>query len=199
MDNVSGRCACFARTLERRAALKVCLGIALGLKFVRPAVVAAADPKDARPQDGDRLVFADGERTGQVITSADLPLGGPRVMAFPMAPATRLVRDGSRLNKVLVVHLDPGTLGDETQARAAEGVVAYSAICTHQGCEAMAWDDATKTVWCPCHDSKYDPRDNGRVVAGPAPRRLATLPLRLVDGVLTVAGGFSGPVGGQTH
>ena len=29
MDNGSGRCACFARTLERRAALKVCLGIAL--------------------------------------------------------------------------------------------------------------------------------------------------------------------------
>src|SRR2546425_12429022 len=78
MDNVSGRCACFARTLERRAALKVCLGIALGLKFVRAAVVAAADPKDARPQDGDRLVFAGGERAGQVITVADLRSGGGR-------------------------------------------------------------------------------------------------------------------------
>src|SRR5260370_2008308 len=95
MDTVSGRCACFARTLERRAALKVCLGIALGLKFVRPAVVAAADPKDARPQDGDRLVFADGERPGPGITSADLPPAGPAVRAVPPAPPPTLVTHAS--------------------------------------------------------------------------------------------------------
>lgn len=191
--------SCFTRPLERRAALKVCLGLALGLNFVRPAAAAAVDPNSERPREGDQLVFADGDQTGQVVVANDLPLGGPRVTAFPIDPATRVVRDGSRLNKLLVVRLDPGSLAEETHARAAGGVVAYSAICTHQGCEVMAWEDATKTLWCPCHDSKYDPRDNGRVVAGPAPRRLAALPLKLVDGVLTVAGGFSGPVGGQTH
>src|SRR5260370_23206408 len=113
MDTVSGRCACFARTLERRAALKVCLGIALGLKFVRPAVVAAADPKDARPQDGDRLVFADGERAGQGITSADLPLCGPRGVALPMAPATRLVRGGPPPNTGPAGHTTTGSLRTE--------------------------------------------------------------------------------------
>jgi rieske iron-sulfur protein len=188
-----------ARPLGRRVALGVCLGLALGLGFGRRSAGAVVDPRLDRPRPGDQLVFIDGERAGRVIEPGELPLGGPRVLAFPFEPATETVRDGSRLNEVLVLRLDPATLSAETQARAADGIVAYSAICTHQGCEAVAWDALAKTFWCPCHDSKYDPRDNGRVVAGPAPRRLAALPLQLVGGRLTVAAGFSGPVGGQTR
>jgi rieske iron-sulfur protein len=187
------------RPLERRVALKVCLGLALGLTVGRRPAGAVVDPRLDRPRAGDQLVFAEGARTGRVIEPGELPLGGPRVMAFPFEPATTTVRDGSRLNEVLVLRLDPAALTPATRARAADGIVAYSAICTHQGCEAVAWDAAAGTFWCPCHDSKYDPRDNGRVVAGPARRRLAALPLRLVDGALEVGGGFTGPVGGQTH
>ena len=38
---------------------------------------------------------------------ADLPLGGPQTLAWPMQPANGTVRDGSRLNKVLLLRLDP--------------------------------------------------------------------------------------------
>jgi rieske iron-sulfur protein len=52
-------------------------------------------------------------------------------------------------------------------------------------------------LMCFCHYSQFDPKDGARVVEGPAPRRLAALPLKLADGVLTVAGGFIGRVGFQ--
>jgi Rieske Fe-S protein len=50
---------------------------------------------------------------------------------------------------------------------------------------------------CLCHNSEYDPRRAAQVVFGPAPRRLAALPLSIVDGALVVAGTFVGKVGAQ--
>lgn len=197
MDETPQGCSCFGRPLKRRAALKAALGFVLGLNFVPQA--AAQDAKSVRPQPGDLLVFEDGERASEVITLADLALGGPRVKALPMEPRTKVVRDGSRLNKVLLIRLDPDSLAEETRARSADGIVAYSGVCTHQGCDVTAWQEETQTFWCPCHDTRFDPRDGGRVAAGPAPKRLAALPLKLADGVLTVAARFTGPVGAQTR
>jgi len=179
--------------------LKWALGVVLGLDLVPDAIAQNVDPRGMRPQPGDQLVFADGTRNGEIISVNDVQPGGPQVNAFAFEPRSKLIRDGSRLNKILLVRSDPESLSDETRARAAEGVAAYSAICTHQGCEVGTWESQTKLLWCPCHDSKYDPRDNGRVVGGPAPKRLAALPLKLVDGALTVAGGFTGPVGFQNR
>ena len=100
-----------------------------------------------------------------------------------------------------VVRLDPAELDEETRSRAAGGVVAYSAICVHTGCPITAWVKAVggdKDVFkCVCHNSEYDPRQSAQVVFGPAPRRLAALPLTAEDGVLTVAAKFIGKVGAQ--
>lgn len=199
MEHKSARCACGIQPLERRTALKIALGAVLGLDLAPNALAQNVDLRSARPQPGDQLVFADEERRGKIISAADLQPGGPQVQAFPVDPRSGLIRDGSRLNKILLVRFDSESLGEETRRRAVDGVAAYSAICTHQGCEVASWDAQSKTLWCPCHDSKYDPRENGRVVGGPAPKRLAALPLKVVDGVLTVAGAFSGPVGFQTR
>ena len=198
MDHRSAECGC-CKPLERRTALKMALGVALGVDFISRATAQNDDPRNVRPQPGDRLVFAEGERRGNIIAVADLLSGGPPVYAFPMDPGSQLIRDGSRLNKILLVRCDQESLNEETRLRAVDGIAAYSSICTHQGCEVGAWDADTKTLWCPCHDSKYDPRESGRVVVGPAPKRLAALPLKLVDGVLAVAAGFSGPVGFQNR
>jgi len=199
VEHKSARCACCIQPLERRTALKLALGVMLGMDVPPYAIAQAPDQSSARPQPGDQLVFAEGTRQGEIIAVADIRPGGPQVNAFALEPRNKLIRDGSRLNKILVVHSDPESLSEETRKRAVEGVAAYSAICTHQGCEVGTWDAQTKLLWCPCHDSKYDPRDNGRVVSGPAPKRLAALPLKLVEGTLTVAGGFTGPVGFQNR
>jgi Rieske Fe-S protein len=198
VDRESGECRC-CRSIDRRTALKLTLGAVVGLDLAPIATAQNVDASAIRPQPGDHLVFADGERRGNVISAADLQIGGPQVHAFPADPVAQLVRDGSRLNKILLLRSDPQTLSEETRRRAVDGITAYSAICTHQGCEVTAWDVEMKAMWCPCHDSKYDPREGGRVVGGPAPKRLAALPLKSVDGVLTVAAGFSGPVGFQTR
>lgn len=79
-------CSCFVRALERRTALKLALALVFGVPFAAVAA-AQADTRSARPQPGDRLAFADGDRAGRVIAPGDLPLGGPRVLAFPVTLA----------------------------------------------------------------------------------------------------------------
>jgi Rieske Fe-S protein len=85
---------------------------------------------------------------------------------------------------------------DETRARAADGVVAYSGVCTHTAATS-GLVRRLAALKCPCHESEFDPGDGARVVGGPAPLPLAALPLKLVDGALVVAGPFEGRVGFQ--
>jgi rieske iron-sulfur protein len=169
------------------------------------ANVASADDdqpgSDERPQKGDLLVFTEGDHAGEVIKTEALELGGPPVHAWPKDPKTSVVRKGSRLNEILIVKLDPAELEDGTRSHAADGIVAYSAICAHAGCPVTAWvkeQDGDKNVFkCMCHNSEYDPRNDAEVVFGPAPRRLAALPLVIADGTLMVAAPFIGKVGAQ--
>jgi rieske iron-sulfur protein len=187
-------------TRTRRSLLLAALAAGAGL-----ATKAVADDNapggDERPQKGDVFVQSEGDHEGQLIKPADLKLGGPPLHAWPKDPKTSVIRKGSRLNEILILRLDPTELDDETRARSADGIVAYSAICAHAGCPVTDWvkgDGLDKDVFkCPCHNSEYDPREGARVVFGPAARRLAALPLAMVDGSLTVAAPFVGKVGGQ--
>jgi rieske iron-sulfur protein len=183
------------RNLKRRCVLKACCGLAL----CAPVVARGDEAEDAvaPPQEGDALVFAYGDRAGQVIAAADVVLAAKQILAYPIAPATRRVRDGSRLNQLIVVRLPPEQLTEQTRARAADGVVAYSGVCTHTGCDVTDWYGDVLRFKCPCHESEFDPSDAARVVGGPAPLPLAALPLKLVDGMLVVAGPFEGRVGFQ--
>lgn len=181
--------------LSRRAVLKSALAAGLGLQFACRAADAAEEPTKVRPQVDDRFVFRSGERQGQMITQHDLPLGGPPVIAYPMDAKTGIIRNGSRLNQILLLRLPEAELTEPTRPVAAEGIVAYSAICPHTGCDVSEWKDAH--LICPCHASTFNPKDRARVMTGPAPRALAVLPLRLVDGAPTVAGPFAGRVGAQ--
>jgi rieske iron-sulfur protein len=163
------------RNLRRRRVLQACCGLALCAP-----VVARGDETDealAAPQADDVLVFAYGDRAGQVIAAADVLLGAKQVLAYPMHLGTRRVRDASRLNQLIVVRLPPEKLTEETRMRAADGVVAYSGVCTHTGCDVTDWYGEVLRFKCPCHESEFDPTDGARVVGGPAPWQLAALPL----------------------
>jgi rieske iron-sulfur protein len=185
----------------RRSLLLAVLATTTGL--ATGAVAADEEPpgSDERPQKGDLLVHSEGEQEGKLIKSDDLKLGGPPLHAWPRDPKTSVTRSGSRLNEILIVRLDPAELDEDTRAHAADGIVAYSAICSHAGCPVTDWvkgEGLDKDVFkCPCHNSEYDPREGARVVFGPAPRSLAALPLAVVGGALTVAAPFIGKVGAQ--
>ena len=183
--------------LSRRSVLKSALGVGLTLSLSDRVAYSQTDPQKSRPQVGDQLVFAFGDRQGQSITQQDVPLGGSPVTAYAKDPTTQVVRDGSRLNRVLLVHLPQETLTEQTRVVAADGIVGYSAVCTHTGCDVVGWEGTTQHFICPCHTSTFDAKDRARVVSGPAPKPLAALPLQITDGKITVAGLFSGRVGAE--
>lgn len=83
---------------------------------------------------------------GKVLvgTTADVPPGGGKVVAMGSKPA-------------IVVNT-------------AQGVRAYSAICTHLGC-VVAWNDMIGAIQCPCHDGRFNPA-SGAVISGPPPAPL---------------------------
>ena len=185
----------------RRALLLSALATGACLATTSAAADDDAPGSDERPQKGDLLVVSEGDGAGEIIKPGDLKLGGPLLRAWPKDPKTSVVRKGSRLNEILIIKLDPAELDDATRAYAADGIVAYSAICSHAGCPVTAWvkqDGGDKDVFkCVCHNSEYDPRQSAEVVFGPAPRRLAALPLVIADGSLIVAAPFIGKVGAQ--
>jgi len=188
-----GLVSAFDEPVGRRAVLRVSVVLGIGLGLGQPSR-AQENPTSQRPKEGDLLVkVSDSTRTP--LTPGDIPLGLKQTMAWSMDPTDKTVRNGSRLNRVLLVRLDAEKLAPETESRAVNGVVAYTAICTHTGCEVTEWAPDDQLLVCPCHDSRYDPKDAAKVVDGPAPRVLPALPLKLVEGMLVVAKPFTTPVG----
>lgn len=62
--------------------------------------------------------------------------------------------------------------------RQGEAVTAFSAICTHQGCELKA--QAAQGI-CPCHGSIFDGK-TGTPSTGPATQPLGTIVVNVADG-----------------
>jgi rieske iron-sulfur protein len=176
------------------------LGAALALSPLLNIPARADDQPDETekgPQPGDHLVFLGGPKKDQPARVEDLELGGEQMQAYPADPKG-LVRDGTPLNLLLLVRVGDDSLDEQTRKLAADGVVAYSAICTHQACPVIQWSTEKKAMVCSCHGSTYDPRNSAKVIFGPAPLPLAGLPVKSENGLLIVAGGFNGPIGRQT-
>jgi rieske iron-sulfur protein len=188
-DAPSPCCACSNQTTRRDI---VALSALISFGFAAGIDRALADPADERPKAGDQLVAIDATEPA-ALSASDIPPS--QILAWPMERGSNLVRNASRLNKIVLVRLDPASLAGSTRDRAAEGVVAYSAICPHAGCEVNGWLAEQRILECPCHNSRYDPRNAAAIVDGPTTRALAALPLKIVDGKLTVAQPFIGRLG----
>jgi len=60
----------------------------------------------------------------------------------------------------------------------AEGqLLAFSAVCTHLTC-TVTYDAASGTLYCPCHNGRFDM--SGGVVAGPPPAPLEVYAVEIV-------------------
>jgi len=161
-------------------------GLGLGFITLVPGPVRAQDdPAAMRPKSGDLLV-RDGDDTKTPLTPADIVEDAMPTVAWAMEPAGQVIRSASRFNRLVVV-------------RVGEGVYAYTMICTHDGCDVTEWLADEHTLSCPCHYSKFDPRDSGHVKDGPAPRALPQLPLVVTDGKLVVSAPFTSKIGFESQ
>lgn len=179
------------KLLSRRTVFKMGLATSVAV----PMSALGQPPNRLRPQPGDKLVFEEGPNQGELVRPELLELEQRPVSAMARDPETEVLRDGSRLNRVMITRIDTEKMTERYQGNVAEGVIAYSAVCTHTGCDVTNWDTGELNMACPCHESQFDIYDGGKVVGGPAPRPLAMLPLELVDGIVTVAAEFRGRVG----
>ena len=178
---------------DRRQLLQAGLAAGVGA-LLSPRALAQQSAASVRPKEGDLLIKSDDPRH-EPLRPADIPLNAHQIAAWAMDPSDRTVRSGSRLNGVILLRLDEAALAPDTRARAADGVVAYTSICTHNGCDVDEWVAERSTLSCSCHASEFNARDAAKVIDGPAPRSLPALPLKIVDGVLVVAGPFTTRVG----
>jgi Rieske Fe-S protein len=139
---------------SRRSALAklVIGGVGAILAGLAGLVSAAATPRAARPTP----------RWRGVLSIFDLPPVLP-----VMAVISQRHTDGwYQTRQQAIVYVD----------RQGDGYRVLSAVCTHLGC-SVRWDAGAGQYKCPCHGGVYD-RD-GRVVAGPPPRPLDRLPVRV--------------------
>jgi len=98
---------------------------------------------------------------------SDARTGGAAIAGeSEVAPGSAVAFEDSG-NPAVLVHLDNGDF------------VAYSAVCTHQGCK-VAYQGGN--LACPCHGSVFDPANGAEVVAGPAPRPLPEIPVKVEGG-----------------
>jgi Rieske Fe-S protein len=67
-----------------------------------------------------------------------------------------------------------------------EGVVAYSAVCTHFAC-IVTWNSETGRIECPCHEGYFDPKD-GSVISGPPPEALTPIRVFTENNTLYIGG-----------
>jgi Rieske Fe-S protein len=153
---------------------------AFGFAFALPAL-ALRTLSQARKtvQAGDELVYATGDLSGQTVRAADLqPMQAAQ--AFPKG------KEDNQENLIELVRLND----------TPEGLVAYSAICTHLGCTVLGALDQNGHILCPCHASLFDPANGAAVLRGPAGRALPSLPITVnPDGAILADGEFDGKVG----
>jgi Rieske Fe-S protein len=96
---------------------------------------------------------------------------------------------------VSLAKLDSITVGEAVSAKldgqpvivarpSATTAACFSAICTHMGCTVAP---AGKELHCPCHGSVYS-ATTGKNLAGPAPRPLSKIPVKVKNGEVVANG-----------
>ena len=179
----SGQCGCEnpssgVNTQRRRMMNIFATSLVAPLPFASPE--ALAQPVTTL------LVEADAEADFKPIRPSDLAVAKP-LLVFPFDPKTGTPKNESRLSKIVLVRLPEDQMTPETRARSASGVVAYSSICTHQGCDVKTWMSKESVLACYCHASKFNLFDGAKVVSGPASSPLPAIPLTLAGEFLALA------------
>jgi ubiquinol-cytochrome c reductase iron-sulfur subunit len=189
--------------LGRRPLIKRTLGLALGLTGITPILLL----RDLGPLPGDeltktswkagtRLVTDPGDRP---IKASDLEVGAV-AQTLPEIIGEDKHRKLSDIAKdaVLLIRLRPEefNLDAERLSWTHEGIIAFSKICSHMGCAVALYEQQTKHLLCPCHQSTFDVTRAAKVIFGPSARPLPQLAITVdSEGYLVAQAPFNEPVG----
>ncbi len=184
---------------ERRAVLEA--GV-LGLAAVALAALAGT----VGASTFGRSKTATTASSPGTATAAGAGRGSPTTTVTPAAPggtaaavgtATPAGSSGTLIGRVsqlasgrAVTFDDPGTGDPGVLLKLADGsFVAFDAVCTHAGC-TVEYDRGSAFLLCPCHGAAFDPAHEAEVVAGPARRPLASIPIHVdsASGRITLTG-----------
>ncbi len=149
------------------------VGAALGVSAASVSILAACGGSSSGSGSG-----GGGNKSGGGTSAAKSSDGKKQASGGGAIAKESEVASGSAVKfkdsgqPAVLVHLDSGDF------------VAYSAVCTHQGC-TVAYKDGK--LACPCHGSVYDPANGAKVVAGPAPSPLPNIPVKVKGGEVVKA------------
>jgi ubiquinol-cytochrome c reductase iron-sulfur subunit len=191
-----------ASGLGRRSLIKRSLGAALGLSALSPILLLrdlgplpGNDLKETSWKAGTYLVTDPGNRR---IKASDLEVGAvAQVLPETSDPEHRKLNDIAT-DALLLIRLRPEefNLDAERLSWTHEGIIAFSKICSHMGCAVALYEQQTKHLLCPCHQSTFDVTRAAKVIFGPAARPLPQLNITVdEEGYLIARTPFTEPVG----
>lgn len=191
-----------AAGLGRRSLIKRSMGLSLGLIGLSPLVLL----RDLGPLPGNELTKTSWKTGTRLVTDpGDRPIRPEDLEVGAVAQVLpQLVGDEERtLNNigkdaVLLIRIRPEEfqLSAERLSWTHDGIIAFSKICSHMGCAVALYEQSTKHLLCPCHQSTFDVPRAAKVIFGPAARPLPQLAITVDnEGYLVAQKPFSEPVG----
>jgi ubiquinol-cytochrome c reductase iron-sulfur subunit len=191
-----------ASGLGRRSLIKRSLGAALGLSALSPLILL----RDLGPLPGKELEKTSWKSGTYLVTdpgnrrikASDLEVGAvAQVLPETVDPEHRKLSDIAK-DAVLLIRLRPQEFNLEADrlAMTHDGIIAFSKICSHMGCAVALYEQQTKHLLCPCHQSTFDVTRAAKVIFGPSARPLPQLDITIDnEGYLVARQPFSEPVG----
>ena len=188
--------------LGRRPLIKASLAGAAALAGL-PAVIMLRDLgplpgnslNETNWKSGTKLVTDPGDRP---IKASDLEVGAVAQVLPELLPGQKRTLEDIGKDAVLLIRLRPAEfqLDAERLSWTHEGIIAFSKICSHMGCAVALYEQTTKHLLCPCHQSTFDVTRAAKVIFGPSARPLPQLAITVdADGYLIAKQPFTEAVG----
>jgi len=149
------------------------LGTALGVGAAGASLAACGGGASSGGGSGDKKSGGGGDYGGggsgggKEKSSRQASSGGAAITGESDVAPGKAVTFEDAGSPAVLIHLKSGDF------------VAYSAVCAHQRC-TVAYKGGQ--LACPCHGSVFDPARGAEVVAGPAPRPLPEIPVKVEGG-----------------